>query len=162
MNNKQTFLVAVYAVALAAWLFLEGTHEILSGNYNYSPTSFSFAHISSATWLSPAFGLAMMMWPWWWRVKKGPFRISWNLFPSGGKISAVIGRLLSILNVFFLCSAVIATIVFSLDLVESWYSRDEFEVMCGSYLLCGIPALIVNVVYWFYLRGLTRNGKRIR
>lgn len=125
---------------------MTGTHAIVGGNRNYSPVAFSCGNVKYADCCILIIGLALILYPWFWKFRYGNSdnSCSFNLFPCRrNKIIRWIGIILSLGYTFVAVCAIALTLYVSAD--SSWYMEEDLGLMLFSYAFFGFFALVINI-----------------
>lgn len=142
------FIVAIYAVTILSFIWMTGTHAIVNGNRNYSPVAFSFGNVKLAYCCIPIIGLALILYPWFWKFRYGNSDNScnFNLFPCrGNKTIRWIGMILSFAYSFVAVCAIALTLFASV--YSSWYMEEDLGLMLFCYTFFGFLALLINISF---------------
>lgn len=148
MNRKTITIIilAIYVITILSFIWMTGTHAIIEGNRNYSPVIFSLGNVKFAYCLFPIFGLAMILYPWFWRFNYGNSDNSckFNLFPCrNNKAIRWTGMIFSLGYTVVAVCAVALTLIASAT--STWYTEEDLGLMLGCYAFFGFLAFVFNI-----------------
>lgn len=151
------FIIAIFVSAILSFIWMDCTHTIREGNYNYSPESFSLSYSHPLLWFIPIISLGIILLPLYWRITYATNNNSckYSIFPCGKSMSSrILGGILSFFGVFMALFAVGMTIV--VGHTRTWYMEEDLGLMLFAYIFFGIIAFIINLFYGMFSSKIYR------
>lgn len=145
------FIIVIFASAILSFIWMDCTHTIRDGNYNYSPESFSLSYSHPLLWFIPIISLGMILLPLYWRSAYTTHNNSYkySIFPCGKSMhSRILGGILSFYSIFMVLCSVGTTIVVGFS--RAWYMEEDLGLMLFSYIFVGLIAFIINLSFGLF------------